>query len=170
MQSVPLYRLLAKRFMDDAVIATAGREDMETVHDWLNPFGPHPGMEAGPNAMNLVAKRKSKLIGFVQLVHQPPSHSPWAGDWLFSLQVRGRCRGMGIGSRLTRRVIEAAAARGVQELLLVVYEDNDRAIRLYTKLGFRPTVLDGIEPLLEEEKRKTGRRRIAMRKEIEAAS
>jgi ribosomal protein S18 acetylase RimI-like enzyme len=169
-QSLLPYRRLARRFMAGTVVSGAGNEDMEAIHDWLNPFGPRPEIEAGPNVMNLVAKQNGKLIGFVQLVHQPPSRAPWAGDWLFSLQVQGRYRGMGIGTRLTRRVIEEAAARGVRELLLVVYEDNDRAIRLYRNLGFRPRVLAGIEPLLEEEKRKTGRRRIAMGKEVAGAA
>ncbi|HOL18373.1 MAG TPA: GNAT family N-acetyltransferase, partial [Bacillota bacterium] len=78
-------------------------------------------------------------------------------------------RGLGAGEKLTKRVIEEAQKRGAAELLLLVNEDNRPAIRLYQKLGFVRAVLPALEPVLEAEKKRTGRRRIVMQKKIEAA-
>jgi hypothetical protein len=44
-----------------------------------------------------------------------------------------------------------AAACGAPELVLVVYADNTPALRLYRKLGFVPTIVPALEPLLTAE-------------------
>lgn len=166
LQTLSVYRGLARSLAKPVSISIARHEDMETVQQRLNPSGPYRLQPPNPNVTNWVAKKGLKIVGFVQLVFHPESHFPWVGHWLFSLHVWGLYRGMGIGEALTRRVIEKAAERNGSELFLLVFQDNDRAIRLYRKLGFAPFTIPSLEPMLASEKQKLGRRRIVLRRPI----
>ncbi len=161
-----LYRTLARCLRLSFSIVEASEEDEEKVYMHFNPGMPMPPRGSGMDVTNYVAKRGSRIAGFTQLVRHPESHFPYVGHWLFSLEVWPRYRGFGIGRMLTRRVIEQAGAEGVGELFLIVSETNYRAVDLYRKLGFEHVILSGLEEKLEEEKRQTGRRRIAMRKRL----
>jgi signal peptidase I len=141
----------------------AAREDLEAVSRHLDPLGSSFGLSADPGATDYVARRGAEVIGYVQLVDRSKDYAPWSGYWLFSLVVWNRYRGLGVGEALTRLVIQQAKARGAEELLLVVREDNWSAIALYDKLGFQRVVLPDLEPLLAAEKDQLGRRRVAMR-------
>lgn len=59
------------------------------------------------------------------------------GAQLGNLAVRPERRRRGIGRRLVRTALRAAAASGSERLFLEVRESNDAAIRLYRDLGFR---------------------------------
>lgn len=48
--------------------------------------------------------------------------------------------GMGIGSALMEAIISFAKERGIRQLNLEVRSDNERAIRLYEKIGFQKLV------------------------------
>ena len=163
-QSLPVYRLLGKLLAPQAVISVADEDDMEAVHYVLNPCVPYRRQNPNPNVTNWVAKSKGKIIGFTQYVYRSQERYPWVGHWLFSLHVRARYRGAGIGEKLTMCVVDKAKEQDAREVLLVVFEDNKKAFRLYRKLGFDHITLPALEPLLAEEKVKTGRRRIVMRK------
>ena len=139
---------------------------MERVHRHLNPYAPYQSQPPNPDVTNWVARCGVKISGFVQLVYHPEAHFPWVGHWLFSLTVWGRYRGLGIGEKLTRRVIKQARDQGAQDLLLAVFEDNKRAIGLYEKLGFEHVTVPALEPLFKEEKQNSGRRRIVMHKPL----
>jgi len=107
--------------------------------------------------------RSRRVTGFVELVRHPPEHAPYIGHWLFSLNVLDPwCRGLGIGEALARHVVGCARREGARELWLVVGEANGPAIALYRKLGFERAAVVGLEELLEEEARTTGKRRITM--------
>jgi ribosomal protein S18 acetylase RimI-like enzyme len=165
-QSFSLYRRLIKLIAPRLVISVADEDDMEAVHSLLNPCIPYRRQNPNPNVTNWVAKSKGKIIGFTQYVYHPQERYPWVGHWLFSLHVRARHRGAGIGEKLTMCVVDKAKKQDARKILLVVYEDNKRAFRLYHKLGFDHITLPALEPQLAEEKAKTGRRRIVMRKKL----
>jgi len=63
-------------------------------------------------------------------------------------------------------VIAKAKEQKAKDMLLVVFEDNKAAIRLYRKFGFEIITHPDLEPLLAEEKTNTGKRRIVMRKKL----
>jgi ribosomal protein S18 acetylase RimI-like enzyme len=166
LQTLPTYRLLGRWFAPKTVIEPADENDMEIFHNLLNPNDPYRKQPQNPNVTNWVARQAGKVIGFAQLVHHPEENFPWTGHWLFSLHVRGLYRGLGIGEKLVRQVLGKARDQYVGELFLVVFEDNKRAINLYSKLGFMHITLPGLEPLLSSEKQQTGRRRIVMQKKL----
>jgi ribosomal protein S18 acetylase RimI-like enzyme len=116
--------------------------------------------------LRLVARCCGRVAGFVELVHHPLEHHPWEGDWLFSLTVWGRYRGLGIGEALVRRVLAEAQLRGAADVRLAVYNDNARAITLYRKLGFAPFTETALEPLFAAEQSTYGRRRVVMRRTL----
>jgi ribosomal protein S18 acetylase RimI-like enzyme len=82
--------------------------------------------------------------------------------------VWGRFRGLGVGEALTSQVLEYARAGGAHELLLGVYEDNERAVRLYLKMGFEHITRPALEPVLAQETASAGCRRVVMRKRLSA--
>ncbi len=163
-QTLTAYRRLVKKFSFRIIISEADEDDMEAVHGMFTPDVPYRRQEANPNVTNWVAKRNGKIAGFVQNVFHPKANHPWAGHWLFSLYVRVRYRGMGIGKMLSEKVINKAKEQNATELLLAVFEDNKRAINLYQNFGFEHITHPDLEPMLAEEKMKTGRLRIVMRK------
>ena len=119
---------------------------------------------ANPNLTNYVAKSGAEVIGLVRLMRHPEADFPHIGYWLYSLTIRTRYRGMGIGEAFTQRVIDKAQADGAPELFLNVFEDNDPAIALYRKLSFERVVLPALEEELAADVEKYGRRRVTLRK------
>lgn len=166
LQAFPLYRLLGRYLARSLTVAPAEDNDLEIIKRRFHMSGPFFKQSPGLKVCNWVAKQGGKVIGFVQLVSRPQAYRHWAGDWLFSLQVWPLYRGLGAGEKLTNRVIEKAQKQGAAELLLLVNENNIRAIRLYQKLGFTRIVLPALEPILAAEKNRTGRRRVVMQKKL----
>ncbi|MDD4650674.1 MAG: GNAT family N-acetyltransferase [Methanothrix sp.] len=162
LQGAALYRKIAGKLGPEFSITQADGKDMEKVHEIWNPGGRLNSCKPDPLVKNYVAKIDSEIVGFVQRVTHPPNHHPYAGHWLFSLMVRVKARGMGIGESLCRHLIDVAREDGIEELLLLVYEDNSPAINLYRKLGFKLTKLPDLQSKLDEELLMTGRRRIIM--------
>lgn len=110
-----------------------------------------------------MAKSNSEVLGLVRLMRHPEADFPYVGYWLYSLTVRPRYRGLGIGEALTRRVVEQARAEGAREVFLRVFDDNTPALALYSKLGFEPVTLPALEEDLGADVQKYGRRRIPLK-------
>ena len=78
---------------------------------------------------------------------------------LVSMWVRPDARGSGVGRRLIEAVLDWAQGAAFGEVRLWVVDGNERAERVYSRLGFRRTgtvapVREG-EPLIEFEMSKT---------------
>lgn len=79
-----------------------------------------------------------EIIGTVTGVdHKRLFNDPEKGSSLWCLAVDPQARHPGIGEMLVRRLAEHFAARGSAFMDLSVLHDNDLAIGLYEKLGFR---------------------------------
>lgn len=86
-----------------------------------------------PGESTLVAERDGVVVATLR-VHQS------AEDWgLYAFAVEARHQGLGIGRDLLRRVSRLAGDAGAKRLHLEVEVDNDRALGLYTSLGFTLT-------------------------------
>ena len=78
------------------------------------------------------------IIGTVSGVnHRAAFDDPEHGSSLWCLAVDPQARHPGIGEMLVRRLAEHFSARGAAYMDLSVLHDNDQAIALYEKLGFR---------------------------------
>lgn len=164
LQGFRFYRVWGRRINCHVEIKEASEQEMALVRCHFNPALPDQVASSDPNTTNYVARNRSDVIGFVQLVRNTEEDSPWFGSWLFSMEVWPLYRGFGIGEALAKRLIKQAQAEHAPELFLVVFNDNDRAIGLYNKLGFERVAPAALEQILENEKEESGRRRIVMRK------
>lgn len=78
----------------------------------------------------LVAEEAGVIIGYAGLMCIPP-----LGD-VQTIAVEPGHEGKGVGSVLLRHLIEEAATRGADSVLLEVRADNPRAQQLYQYFGF----------------------------------
>lgn len=79
-----------------------------------------------------------QIVGTVTGIdHQRLFDDPERGASLWCLAVHPQARQPGIGERLVRKLAEHFQARGLSHVDLSVMHDNDKAIKLYEKLGFR---------------------------------
>jgi ribosomal-protein-alanine N-acetyltransferase len=88
-------------------------------------------LENNPDTF-LVAEYNGKVIGYVMAYMRPDLEGH-----IMSIAVDPEYRGMGIGSALLTEAIERLIARGARYIGLEVRVSNERAIRLYEKLGFK---------------------------------
>lgn len=170
-QGLPAYRSAGRRLAPRVLVREATPADMAAVSARLGVLVTQPPRDEARRAdaatsqecTRWVAVVGGRVAGFVELVVRGAGAGPWAGAWLHSLTVWTPYRGLGVGEALTREVLARAVACGAPELLIVVNTDNTPALRLYGKLGFEPTTVPALEPLLAAEAAKTGCRRVALR-------
>ncbi len=83
-------------------------------------------------------ERSGDVIGTVMGVdHSRAFNDPEAGSSLWCLAVDPQAQPGGVGEALLRRLADHFRARGAKHMDLSVLHDNDQAIALYEKLGFR---------------------------------
>lgn len=97
-----------------------------------------------------VAVDGARVVGWCDVTRK--SHETLGHSGTLGMGVAASHRGAGIGTTLLATTLEAAAARGLTRVELVVREDNAAAIALYRRLGFetegrlrRYLVVDGRE-------------------------
>ncbi|MFD2091126.1 N-acetylglutaminylglutamine synthetase [Blastococcus deserti] len=85
-------------------------------------------------------RRTGQIVGTVTGVdHVAAFGDPEGGSSLWCLAIDRSRAPAGTGEALVRVLVERYGARGRAYLDLSVLHDNDAAIRLYRRLGFRPT-------------------------------
>jgi GNAT-family acetyltransferase (TIGR03103 family) len=97
-----------------------------------------PRHQGGPVYWLAEDETSHAVIGSVMgLNHQKAFHDPENGSSLWCLAVDPNGTRPGVGEVLVRHLIEHFMSRGLSYLDLSVLHDNQQAINLYTKLGFR---------------------------------
>jgi ribosomal protein S18 acetylase RimI-like enzyme len=91
-----------------------------------------------PNITTLLVEIENELVGYAQLRLKP---IPVAIDVditaeLWRIYVDRSCHGLGVGRRLLCRVGEIAREMSHDKIWLGVWEQNQKAIAFYNKLGF----------------------------------
>jgi ribosomal protein S18 acetylase RimI-like enzyme len=91
-------------------------------------------LQGAGRLLHIVAVRTqpARLVASGQLI----SYTETVAE-IADLVVAGDMRGQGIGTALVRVLAALAAEAGAEELELAVRLDNDRALALYRRLGFR---------------------------------
>jgi ribosomal protein S18 acetylase RimI-like enzyme len=93
-------------------------------------------LSASPHYSSFVAVEDGKVVGFVDLWEMPDLvHGAHLG-YVMSLVVQAGRWGEGIGSALLERVLEVAREKGLAELHVATEKGNERARKLYDRLGF----------------------------------
>lgn len=81
-----------------------------------------------------VAVDDGRVVGWCDV--NPKTHETLRHSGVLGMGVAASHRGQGVGSALLRATLEAASARGITRVELIVRADNAAAIRLYEKYGF----------------------------------
>jgi ribosomal protein S18 acetylase RimI-like enzyme len=93
-----------------------------------------------PDSQGFVADETGTLAGYcwIQLHEAPSLHRnvPRRYAEIHTLVVAASHRQQGIGRALVERAHVWAAAQGVDEVRIVVYEFNQEALRFYERLGY----------------------------------
>lgn len=131
-------------------IRPARMDDLEAVHLLLNQLIPgalEPRKPMWQKLMNAegyaawVAEVDGESAGFLDLFLSPDvAHGSTVG-LIGNLVVDERFRNQGVGESLLRESIEYSRGQGVVELHVWTGFDNEPAIGLYEKLGFRKRAL-----------------------------
>ena len=88
------------------------------------------------NKLFIVAEMDNKIVGNLTYVGGHRSRTKHTGE--FGVSLLKDYWGLGIGKELMEYMIDwAIKGKVVKKINLRVREDNERAIRLYTKLGFK---------------------------------
>jgi GNAT superfamily N-acetyltransferase len=98
-----------------------------------------------------VARMDGEVIGLASLMFTISTASGGPACWLEDFIVTPEHRGSGIGQALVRHAIDYARSHGHVRVALITDKTNDRAQRLYERLGFqrsdmvimRQSLLDG---------------------------
>ena len=126
-------------------------EDLAALHHaaWPEVFAPATGGErdaphwresiSGPGRAAFLALLGGEPVGFVTVASGNESHSllqPMRWARVNSICVLESARGRGAGRALMARAEAWARAEGAEEIRLVVWAFNARAVRLYEELGY----------------------------------
>lgn len=97
-----------------------------------------------PDMLVLVAERSSEIVGYVFAGIEPTSWRDLRGPcgFIHDVYVHESARKEGTGQRLLRDAIDWIHSRGRTQVVLWSKAGNDSAQRLFTKLGFRDTMIE----------------------------
>ncbi|GAB1641847.1 GNAT family N-acetyltransferase [Krasilnikovia sp. MM14-A1259] len=113
-------------------IRAATAVDQPAVRELLRVgFGWEPPETAGQDPNTLVVEQGGEPIGTVRLIHEEGR----AG--VYGFVIHPDHQGRGIGRDVLHRLCRKALADGATAVHLEVATDNDRALNLYTSLGFQ---------------------------------
>jgi RimJ/RimL family protein N-acetyltransferase len=85
-------------------------------------------------APQFVAVDEGRVVGWCDVTRKPREAMRHSGT--LGMGVAATHRGRGVGAELLRTTLEAALARGLSRIELVVRIDNEPAIALYQRFGF----------------------------------
>ena len=101
----------------------------------------------GPDRLIVVAAVDAQVIGLMHATCLEDYYTRRSNAHLADLVVDAAWAGHGIGSLLMQRAEAWARARGDDWLSLSVFPQNEGAVRLYERSGFRPDIARYVKPI-----------------------
>lgn len=130
-------------------IITAERPFDPTIKDGEVHYYDIARMIYEPHISVVVAEVEGKLIGsgYARIEDAKPYLKHTQHAYLGFMYVVPEFRGRGVNRLIVDRLAEWARARGIHEMLLEVYADNEPAMRAYEKAGFTRHLLQMRMPI-----------------------
>jgi ribosomal protein S18 acetylase RimI-like enzyme len=102
------------------------------------------GQLEDPNVVVLVAERDGEVLGYSYAGVEGYDYMSLRGPAgvLYDIVVDPKHRGHGIGRMLLEATLAALKARGAPRVVLSTAEQNEAAQRLFTRAGFRRTMIE----------------------------
>ncbi|MBV8328051.1 GNAT family N-acetyltransferase [Chryseobacterium sp.] len=97
-----------------------------------------------PDAILVIAEENNEIIGSGYALIKKPEKDYYTFEtyaYLGFMYVKPEYRGKGINRLITDELIGWAKSRGITEVRLDVYAQNESAIKAYEKAGFEPHLL-----------------------------
>lgn len=176
MQSLKPYRILSNKLIGEQV---SYRVVTTTDASWLSRFHGYVRFHEREDPIEKFAEELNKLehhgyifaaylagrvAGAITARRFPENETLYPHWWLFGLTVRIRYRGAGIAGELVKMALKKASEYGALKMNVLVFEKNMPAIKLYTKIGFKPCAIPPLDNELENEVKMGQRRRIILGK------
>lgn len=97
-----------------------------------------------PDALVLVAEDEGRVIGYTFSAVEGYDYKSLRGPaaLLHDILIDPAHRGRGVGRRLLEETLSMLRARGARQAVLSTAERNERAQRLFARLGFRRTMIE----------------------------
>jgi ribosomal protein S18 acetylase RimI-like enzyme len=135
---VPALAKLAKRTWSGAFGFSVSRDD-EAV-ELAQTRSESYFMDALRKKTILVAEGNGELLGYVQFgdVEIPEVEARRGDQGLHRIYVETAWQGRRLGRKLAEAALEHLRLANASRIYLTVWEKNERAVRLYESLGFRP--------------------------------
>ena len=97
-----------------------------------------------PNIIILVAESDAKVIGYTYAGLEGTDYMALRGPAgaVYDIVVDPDYRGQGVGRKLLDATVEALKTRGATQIVLSTAEKNPTAQRLFTRAGFKPTMIE----------------------------
>ncbi len=96
------------------------------------------------NALVLVASIENTIVATGYALEKPArhylDHDTYA--YLGFMYTQPAYRGQGINGQIIKKLKEWAISKGLMEVRLTVYDQNDPAIRAYEKVGFKKHIVE----------------------------
>ncbi|MEM9916905.1 MAG: GNAT family N-acetyltransferase [Bacteroidota bacterium] len=93
------------------------------------------------NTLCIFVKVEGKAIGYALITHRKPGRNPFVNPtfeswYIDQMSILEEFQNKGIGGQLIQFIKENASQRGINNLQLDVWSDNELAHHLYQKQGF----------------------------------
>lgn len=121
-----------KLIEEDTFIMTNEKKSFKEEKNWIKKRLDE--MKKG-KGITLISGCDKKIVGISQLDPGSGDRSPHVCN--FGIGVLKKYRSLGIGKEMTRQIITIAKKMKFKIILLGVFANNEVAIRLYKKLGFK---------------------------------
>ena len=126
-QLIPLLEILFTQEADFRPDYNKQKIGLEMIID--NP-------DYGKNGHILIATIDEKIVGMVNLIYTPSTVEGGKVVTLEDMVINPDHRSFGIGTILLKHAIEFSRSQGHKRITLLTDFDNERAMHVYTKLGF----------------------------------
>jgi GNAT superfamily N-acetyltransferase len=80
-----------------------------------------------------ILDKKKALVGLLDTLRGYPQEGTW---WIRLLLLEPQVRSQGLGEKVVQALAQYAQASGAHDLMLGVVEDNGRAYKFWSKVGF----------------------------------
>lgn len=96
------------------------------------------------DAAVLVAELDGNVVGFAYIQFEPRNYAALleSAAWLYDIYVDETARGHDIGRKLIEASAESAKSLGADKLMLLAAAENQFAKELFTRAGFRETMVE----------------------------
>lgn len=143
--------------LPDHSVHHLGLEDCPAIQDLFDkcldfmllvdghPAGPHaaeeelqdlpPGMSLDDKFVFGIVDRKKDLFGYLDVMRGYPEEGTW---WIGLLLLVPEARSHGLGDKIVESFAEHVRAQGGKAIMLGVVEENRRAYRFWSRVGFEP--------------------------------